>query len=113
MKLIAWKIAVPFARATPVLVLFSSSCTVHLRPFGLAVWMILDAFVFHQTNKRLSRGRVDRLIITLACSTNFPGGSAHCRNFGDTSEQDQGARGFGYRWLPDEWDRIGMSAKSQ
>jgi hypothetical protein len=38
MKRTAWKIAVPFARATPVLVFFPSSCTVHLKPVGLAVW---------------------------------------------------------------------------
>jgi hypothetical protein len=38
--------------------------------------LILDAFVFHQTNKRLSRGRVDRLISLWLVPRIFPGGEA-------------------------------------
>jgi hypothetical protein len=37
MKLTALKIALPFEVDTPVLVLFSSNCTAHLKPVGLAV----------------------------------------------------------------------------
>jgi hypothetical protein len=37
MAVTAWKIAFPFENDVPVLLLLSSSCTVHLQPVGLAV----------------------------------------------------------------------------